>query len=337
MKLAAPKISVVIAAYNHERYVANAIESVLAQDFGDFEIILIDDGSTDRTFEIARDFRDPRIICSAAARNSGVSATYNACIERARGHYIAVLNSDDFFLPEKLKRQVTLLDARPEVGAVFTHARMVGEHGQTLSPTGELFARTNQSRFAWLRRFFFEGNCLCHPSVMVRRQVHDEVGLYDPRFAQIHDLDLWIRICERHEIHIIEEPLTCFRLRDGENNANNGRPETLNRIMWEYTHVIRRYAGIDSAAEFLAIFPEADVDSSRWDPSSRANALAKLAINVPNLAHAGLALSLLHELFGNLGAPAMERRFGLPLSRYLKLTGEIDLFRAHEFTRLRGT
>lgn len=336
MARAAPTISVLIAAYNHERYVASAIESVLAQDFSDFEIILVDDGSSDRTLEIARGFRDPRIMCSAAARNSGVSTTYNACIARARGRYIAVLNSDDYFLPEKLKRQVMLLDSRPEVGAVFTRARMVGEQGQTLAASGELFARTNRSRCAWLRRFFFKGNCLCHPSVMIRRQVHDEVGLYDPRLAQIHDLDLWIRVCGRHEIHIIEEPLTCFRLRDGDANANNGRPETINRIMWEYTHVIRRYAGIDAAAEFLAIFPEADVDPSRWDPSSRANALAKLAINVPNLAHAGLALSLLHELFGNLGAPEMERRFGLPLSRYLKLTGEIDFFRAHEFARLRG-
>ncbi len=337
MTRTAPAISVVIAAYNHERYVAHAIESVLAQDFGDFEIILIDDGSSDRTLEIARSFRDPRIMCSAAARNAGASATYNACIERSRGRYIAVLNSDDSFLPEKLKRQAALLDARPEVGAVFTHARMVGEQGQTLAPSGELFARANRSRFAWLRRFFFKGNCLCHPSVMIRRQVHDEVGLYDPRFAQIHDLDLWIRVCERHEIHVIETPLTCFRLRDGEANANNSRPETLNRIMWEYTHVIRRYARIGSAAEFLAIFPDADVDPERWDPATRANALAKLAINVPNLAHAGLGLSLLHELFGDLGALEMERRFGLPLSRYLKLTGEIDLFRTHEFARLRGT
>ena len=94
---------------------------------------------------------------------------------------------------------------------------------------------------------------------------------------------------------------------------------------------------IGSPAEFQAIFPDADVDPELWDPEIRANALAKLAINVPNLAHAGLALSLLHELFGNLGAPEMERRFGLPLSRYLKLTGEIDLFRAHEFARLLGT
>ncbi len=331
-----PRVSVVMASYNHASYVGRAVGSVLAQTLGDLELVVRDDASTDSTYATLRAFSDPRIRASAAPLNQGVSATYNACIAEARGEFIAVLNSDDYFEPGKLAAQAAILDARPDVGAVFTQARLVDEHGTPIDGGDNLFRQGNRDRHAWLRRFFLEGNCLCHPSVMIRRALHERIGNYDPRFAQIHDFDLWIRVCLVREIHVIEEPLTCFRMRAGGANANNARPETLNRIMWEYTHVLRRFAAIDSNREFAAIFPEADFDIGNGDAHSRMNALAKLAINVPNLAHVGLALDLLHRLFGELGADEVLRRFGLPLSRYLALTGETDLFRAREVAQLRG-
>lgn len=324
------KVSVLIASYNHERYVEDAIESVLAQTLQDFEIVLVDDCSSDRTFDIASSIKDPRLTCVRAAHNRGTSTTYNECVARARGEYVAVLNSDDFFHPDKLRRQVALLDARPELAAVFTHADLVDEAGAT-RPTGpqpNIFRQSNRARHAWLRRFFFEGNCLCHPSVMIRRGIHDQIGGYDPRFGQVHDLELWIRICLQHEIHVIEEPLTYFRLRDNDANSNNSNAKTLNRIAWEYDHVIRRYLELSSWQEFKAVFPEAVTELQDWDEAALHNELAKIALGVANLAHHRLALELLHALFGRLGAVEVERRFGLSIGRFIGLTGELDLVNA---------
>ena len=322
------KVSVVIAAYNHEKYVEQAIESVLGQTFGDFEIILIDDASQDRTFERAQQIRDPRLQCARARQNRGVSATYNACIERASGEYIAVLNSDDFFALDKLARQVEVLEARPDVAAVFTHADLADEAGlpqRDLPPDWNVFTGPNLTRHAWLRRFFLEGNSLCHPSAMIRKSVHDEVGLYDIRYAQIHDLDLWIRICMKYAIHVIERPLTHFRLRDDQANANNTRPETLTRIDWEYEHVVRRYLDLHRHDDFTRVFPETSLRADEWDQSAQRYALAKAAITGPRPAHQRLALELIHQLFGELGDAEMERRFGLPLNWFLQTTGALRL------------
>ena len=322
------KVSVVIAAYNHEKYVVQAIHSVLDQTFQDFEIILIDDASTDRTFDLAQGIRDPRLVCLRAPQNRGVSATYNACIERARGDYIAVLNSDDMFHPEKLARQVALLDGDAATGAVFSHAGLIGEDGRARAderPGWNVFNQPNRSRHAWLRHFFFAGNCLCHPSVMIRKAVHDQIGVYDIRYAQIHDLDLWIRLCLHTGIQVIEEPLTLFRVRDNQANANNHRPETVRRIDWEYDQVVQRYLQLIDFSSFNAVFPENTLREDEWDEEAQRYALAKLAIGGPRPAHQRLALQLLHDLFGRLGMEEMERRFGLPLNWFLQTTGAVSL------------
>ena len=324
------KVSVLIASYNHERYIEDAIESVLGQTLQDFEIVLIDDCSQDRTFEFASRIADPRIVCARAVHNRGTSATYNDCIARARGEYVAVLNSDDFYHPDKLRQQAALLDAKREVAAVFSHAELVDEAGATRPRDRypNTFYQPNCSRHAWLRKFFFEGNSLCHPSAMVRKEVHREVGVYDPRYGQIHDLDLWIRICLKHPIHVIQAPLTYFRLRDNSANANNASPDTLARIAWEYDHVIRRYLELSSWDDFMAVFPESTADPRSWDAAAQRNELAKMALGVPNLAHRRLALESMHDLFGELGADTVERRFGLSLGRFLRMTGELGLVKA---------
>lgn len=326
------KVSVIIASYNHERYVEQAIRSVLAQSFQDFEIILVDDASTDRTFEIAQGIRDVRLTCIRAPKNCGTSTTYNTCLAHARGEYVAVLNSDDFFAPGRLQRQVDLLDAKPGVAAVFSQAQFVDEAGAPYwsLPGGAIgFAAANCSRHIWLRRFFFEGNQLCHPSVMIRRSVHQDIGLYDFRLIQIHDFDLWIRVCLKHDIHVLEEPLINFRVRDNQGNANNTKPGTIARITWEYDHVVRRFLEITGFDEFAQVFPEVTLPRDEWDLFAQRYALAKLALPVQNVAHARLGLELLYGLFGDLGASEVERRFGLPLDWFLRTTGMPELIFRH--------
>ena len=113
------RVSVVLKSYNHASYVGEAIQSILDQSFQDFEIIVTDDGSRDGSPDVIRRFADKRLNLVAFEKNRGISAAMNNAISRAKGEFIAILNSDDFALPQRLERQVTFLDANPQIAGVF--------------------------------------------------------------------------------------------------------------------------------------------------------------------------------------------------------------------------
>ena len=149
-----PRVSVVLPSYNHERFVACALDSILAQTYQDFEIIITDDGSADRSIDVLRTYerKDSRIKLFLNRFNYETHSL-NKCVQQARGDYIAVAHSDDEFAPAKLEQQVNFLDKHPEVAAVFTAARIVNQRGQEL-PDYPLFDNTNRSRHEWLKPFF---------------------------------------------------------------------------------------------------------------------------------------------------------------------------------------
>jgi glycosyltransferase involved in cell wall biosynthesis len=257
----------------------------------------------------------------------------NHAISRSRGEFIAVLNSDDLFLPGKLARQVAFLDQHPAVGAVFGLPRLVGEQGQPfVDPTHKdsaVFRVPNRARHDWLRHFFDEGNVLCHPTAMVRRSVYDEVGLYDTRLAQVPDLDMWIRITLRHDIHVMQEELTAFRIRDQQRNASAARPEVVVRDAWERAKVLRHYLGM-SRDELARVFPE-ELPGQKSRPFLPPGADDQQAV-ATCLARRALALRYpfylrfaLDALFDVLPADAGS----LAVREFIDLTGEHDLHRLH--------
>lgn len=254
---ASPQISVVMTAYNHELFVGDAIQSVLDQDFQDWELVIRDDGSADGTAGVIASFRDPRIRFLGTGRNLGASLSANECIKVARGEYVAILNSDDVFEPHKLRVQHDFMTAHPGVGAVFSQASLISEDGSPYTrwhPYSEIFNKTNRSRHEWLRYFFTDGNCLCDPSVLVRKEVYDTVGLYDARFASLPDFDLWIRVCLRYEIHVLPDRLVRFRIRANEENESGQRPANLVRLHTEMFHCLAKFRQL-SSADFLRVFP----------------------------------------------------------------------------------
>ena len=129
-----PRVSIVIPSYNHEKYVRECIQSVLDQTYQDFEIVITDDGSTDGTVNVIREFDDSRIQIYTQAENKGACTAINNCIRKAASKYIAVLNSDDAWEPTKLEKQVQYLDSHPEIGAVFTKVIIVNEAGNLIGP-----------------------------------------------------------------------------------------------------------------------------------------------------------------------------------------------------------
>ena len=322
-----PRVSVVMPAYNHERFVGQAIESVLTQSFVDLELLVNDDASPDNTANVVQAIRDARLVFKRFERNQGASTVVNEALGRARGEYVAILNSDDYFLPGKLEAQVKYLDCHPEVAAVFGLPHFVDETGAPLDPASNpfrnLFISTNMSREQWLRRFFCISNALCHPTVMVRRSCYEAIGGYDARLAQLPDFDAWIEICKRHDIHIINRPLTAFRILAGERNASAGNPTAKARHDWELQYVFRRYLDLSDDA-LNSIFENEFREIDPLGEKAPRVLLGLLSLKIGRSAWASssylaFGLHVLHEELA-LGSA------GINCAEFMRLTGSCDVF-----------
>jgi glycosyltransferase involved in cell wall biosynthesis len=209
-----PKISVIMATYNHAPYVAQAIRSVLDQSFSDFELLIVDDGSQDETASVVAGFADRRIRFIARADNRGSAASRNELIRSSRGQYVAVQNSDDYWPLDKLAYQFELLENNPDFAAIFGRASFVDRNSVLVPNPSSVFDQDNRSPAQWLRRFFDASNCLCHPTVMLRRSCQMDIGEYDSRYRQLPDMDMWVRLSKKYRLFASDRCLVFFRVHD---------------------------------------------------------------------------------------------------------------------------
>lgn len=203
-----PEISVIMPVYNREEYIREAIESILAQSFTDFEFIIVDDGSTDRTPEIVRGYRDPRIKTIYNKCNRGNYPARNRGYDCSRGNYICVMDSDDVALPERLEVQYGFLEQNPEIGIVGSDSTIIGEDDREgvmeYAPT-RIRIRTIAS------------NVMCHPTLMMRRSALETHGLrYDEGFRFVGDFDLTARAALRFPVANVPEKLLRYRHHTGQ-------------------------------------------------------------------------------------------------------------------------
>jgi glycosyltransferase involved in cell wall biosynthesis len=316
---AEPRISILVKAYNHAPFVRQAIESVLAEPVQDLEIVVTDDGSSDGTQEILRGYAaDPRIRLEAFPENRGIPVAMNATVARARGRYLAILNSDDYLLPGRLERQAAFLDAHPEVSLVFGQPQPVDEAGRPAAPYNDFRAPLGWpdfSRRRWLRQFFLAGNCLCSPTAMIRREAYAEAGPYDARLTNLQDLDMWIRMLAcGHAIHLLPDAVTAFRIRAAQANMSAPRRDTRLRTCFEWTRILHRFAEF-SPALIEEVFGEADGDGAAAGTTVPLR-VAAIAAGVARTEHRLLALELLHAH----AATAAD------LARLRQLAGTLDAF-----------
>jgi glycosyltransferase involved in cell wall biosynthesis len=202
-----PKVTVLMPVYNGERFLREAVDSILAQTFADFEFVVIDDGSTDGTAEIVRSYLDPRIHFVRNASNLGLVANLNKGIETARGEYIARMDGDDVSLPERLAKQVAFMDASPELAASGTWAKDIDEEGNVIGVRRMTVGRRMEYEFWW--------PCpLIHPSAIIRRSLVGEVR-YDPDALEAADYDFWLRLRQGRALDNLPEYLILYRVHGG--------------------------------------------------------------------------------------------------------------------------
>jgi glycosyltransferase involved in cell wall biosynthesis len=198
-----PKVSVVIPTYNRSQYLARAIRSVLGQSFQDFEIVVVDDASTDNTPQIVRSFQDPRIRYFRHDTNRKEAGSRNTGVQNSLGEYVAFLDDDDEWLPQKLALQVDLLDkGSAKLGAVYSSFLKVDAESRKV--LGPWVAKKRGSIYKDLS----VQNWIGIPSTVVLRcQCFDTVGLFDEKIEFGLDYDMWIRIAQVYEYEYLEEPL----------------------------------------------------------------------------------------------------------------------------------
>jgi glycosyltransferase involved in cell wall biosynthesis len=207
-----PKISVVMPAYNAEKYIGEAIESILNQTFSDFEFIIIDDGSSDGTVEVVKSYTDPRIRFYQNEHNMGVAATLNRGLDLATGEYIARMDSDDISLPGRFEKQVAYLDGHLEVVVLGTSYIAFGD----LLEDSKFQCEANAKK-ARVELLF--SPCVAHPTVMMRRNILMKYHVkYRVEYEGTEDYALWWDLSQYGEVLSLTEPL--FRYRVHANQAS---------------------------------------------------------------------------------------------------------------------
>jgi glycosyltransferase involved in cell wall biosynthesis len=304
-----PHISVILTSYNHARFLAEAIDSVLAQTYANFTLIIADDGSTDSSWSIATQYRDSRIRFFRNEHNQGGLLNQVLHSGLVTGPLVAIHHSDDSWDPAKLDKQVSVLQANHHIAACFTNAHIIDSNSNTVTsnPHNDLtlafyltvFNQHNRPHYEWLRRFAYEGNCLCHPSVLIRKSCYERLGGYDQRFFQLPDFHFWIRLCLEHDIYVLPEKLTRMRVHDDGSNTSSHSVSNLIRKAFEHRHVLEPLKSIQCLALLKQAFPECrahHLDSHTPVPHY---ILARALLASRRTPAQAFALDTLHDLLGN--------------------------------------
>ncbi|HYF84133.1 MAG TPA: glycosyltransferase [Clostridia bacterium] len=240
-----PCVSVIIPSYNHQNYIRAAIQSVLDQSFSNYELLIADDASSDDSWSVIKSFKDERITSYRFDINMGAAEATNFLITKATGKYIALLNSDDYWHKDKLKLQYDFMEQNPEYAACFTNVCLVDENGLTLKRNKNqwenMFKNSNLDRGEWLERFFFNLNSLCHPSIMIKREVYTLTGLYNPCYVQLPDFNMWIKLLKLASIYVIEIDLTFFRIISGAKNTSSVTFDNIQRHDLELELILENF------------------------------------------------------------------------------------------------
>lgn len=207
-----PKVSICIPSHNAAQFLPAAIDSVLAQDFTDFEVFVSDDASDDETPGICRRYGDPRFRVIRSERRLGQSRNWNRCLQIANGEYVILLHADDQLLPGYLERAAATLEANEDVGLVHCAVQRIGERGEPLT-VQRLFDEDRIDRDGETLRGLLLGGCVISPAgVMVRRAAYEAVGQFTDEVIWGVDWHMWIRIALWYAVAYLSEPLAAYRV-----------------------------------------------------------------------------------------------------------------------------
>ena len=209
----APVVSVIIRTYNRALLLQKAIQSVLDQTFQDFEIVVVNNYSTDNTIEVVRSFKDERIRI-INIRNEGIIAkSHNVGLKESHGDYIAFLDDDDLWCPEKLELQVEYLRKHPQYYLVYSNAWSIDENGVRKG----LLLKSESFKKGEIFEELVKSNFIPQLTVLMKKEVYETIGFFneDPSLNLVDDFEYWLRVALHYKIGFVKEPLAMYRVHSG--------------------------------------------------------------------------------------------------------------------------
>lgn len=311
-----PRVSVLLPVRNGMPYLPEAIESLVNQSFGNFELIVINDGSTDGSREYLEGIGDPRLRV-ISSDGGGLAAALNAGLAEARGQFVARQDADDWSMRERFATQVAYLEAHPEIALVATCADYVDSGGNPMENAWTRAVRVQQDPAQTPEQILAMMPltcCLTHGSVMLRAEVLRAAGGYDQAMVPAEDYDLWLRLLPKHQLAKLPERLYAYRVHD-EQSSTVRRPEQVARVIEAKLRFVRRQVpSLPHPVRLVLPCNDRGADLFRqvgpsvgYDPTIRANAVSRVAdvvvvtdfTKVPYYAMALNAASQCQQ-FGNL-------------------------------------
>lgn len=250
--MSTPAISVAMSVYNGERYLALAIESILAQTFDDFEFLILDDGSSDDSAGIIDSYaaRDTRIR-AIHRENRGLIASLNELLEAARAPIVARMDSDDIAYPHRFARQYAFLEANPDYGVVSSWTDDIDGEGQ---PIQVVAGKRHPTDHAGFLKMIHHGTALCHPSAMYRRDTVLAIGGYHAAFRHCEDYDLWLRLADATKLCSLPEKLMQYRRTEDQVSYRHIVEQQINAAI-AYAAWLERRAGRPDPTADLEVMP----------------------------------------------------------------------------------
>lgn len=206
-----PMVTISLPCYNHEKYIRQSIESVLTQTYQDFELLIIENGSTDHSRDIIKEYEDQATVIYFDEND--LERVVKVCLQETRGKYHAIMSSDDIWMPDKLEKQIAFLEEHPEYQACSTWAEYGDENMNTLNDfTYMLFKQNNRTSAEWLKAFCDNGNCLCAPSMIMRLATYLDAFRTNIAYWQLFDLAAWVRfLLKGDRLYVYPEVLVKMR------------------------------------------------------------------------------------------------------------------------------
>jgi glycosyltransferase involved in cell wall biosynthesis len=213
-----PLLSVCVPVYNGERYLEESLNSVLSQDFTGFELVVVDDCSTDESASIIEHCRDQRLRTSFNEQRLGLVGNWNRCLELSRGRFVSLFHQDDVMQPHNLKSKVELLERYPKAGMAYSDVKIIGADGRVEMDHWFFSIGLHSDKIIPGMDFFVKlisgFNFVCCPSVVVRKECFTQLGTFDPRLPFTADWEMWLRIALHFDVAYLQTPLVHYRRHD---------------------------------------------------------------------------------------------------------------------------
>lgn len=218
-----PMVSVIMSCYNHRKYVGEAIKSVLSQTYTDFEFLIADDGSTDGSVKVIKEYAEDERVTFYESQENTAFKVWEKLNHIAKGKYITYIASDDVWNADKLEKQVSFLESNVEYEACFTWIETIDGDSNIAKPEislNKLFNTEQKGSAEWYKKLFMEGNSLSAPSFMMRTKVFQKLGGFHFQYRQLQDYELWLRYLLDHKLYVIPEKLVLYRWHENDSTSN---------------------------------------------------------------------------------------------------------------------